>query len=490
MIIKIILKFLKIFIIIIAIYFLLSYILVIFQRIAYPFELEIHEGLMIDHCIRVLQNKTLYLEPNATFIPFVYPPLYFWVGAFFMKIFGVNFWAVRTISVLSSFLAGFLIFKIVKKETKNTFFAFISLSLFFASYKFTGAWFDIARVDTFLIVLIILSIYILKYYHQLLAVIFSALFLSAALFTKQTAIFFIFASIFYLYFTYKKSFFLFSLMIFSICLGSALILNYKTEGWFWYYVFFVPFKYSVSKRTIIGFFKTDLFHLSFMFIPVLSYYFWKIKKLKLCQLSLVDLSFFISFLVSFLNRSIIGVEKNSLIPLTAFLIISFGIAIEKLQNNFNNKNEFQKLFFKTIIYFLILFQFSLFLYNPKSRITSTQNYIMGEKFMKRLQSIKGDVFIPEYGFYSTKAGKKMNVHYGALLTSICWFKPQLFNKESLPKDLLEKIEEKQYTAIILESPSYTNPLNNVIKKHYFLKETIFGEDGIYPFPNYVYRPTK
>ncbi len=111
MVLKIILKFFKIIIIVIAIYFLLSYLSVISQRIAYPFQLEIYEGLIIDHCIRVIEGKTIYPEPNAEFIPLIYPPLYFWVNAFFMKTFGVNFWIARAISVFSSFLVGFLIFK-------------------------------------------------------------------------------------------------------------------------------------------------------------------------------------------------------------------------------------------------------------------------------------------------------------------------------------------------------------------------------------------
>ncbi len=262
----------------------------------------------------------------------------------------------------------------------------------------------------------------------------------------------------------KKRALLFSLITFSICLESVLILNYKTKGWFWYYVFWEPSKHSFLKGNIIDFFKIDLFRLSFMLTPLLTYYFWKIKKSKLCQLSLIDFSLIASLLASFTSRISIGAVKNSLIPFTIFLIISFGIALEKLKNNFYHKNEFQKLFFKAVIYFLILFQFSLFLYNPKSHITTAQNYIAGEKFMKTLRTVKGDVFIPEYGFYSTKAGKKMHATYGAILSAIYWFKPELFNKRELPKDLVKKIKNKQYAAIILESSDYNNPLMNLIKQ--------------------------
>ncbi len=484
---KIILKFLKISIIIVAVYFLLSYLFVVFKRIAHPFELELYEGIIMDHCIRVFQGKTLYPAPNAEFIPLIYPPLYFWVSAFFMKILGLNFSAARIVSVLSSFLVGFLIFKIVKNETKNNLLAFISSSLFFASYKFTCAWFDIARVDSLFIALIILSIYILKYYKGPVAVVSSGLLLSAAFFTKQFTVFFIFTCAIYLYFSNKKKFFLFFSTIFATCLGIILTLNFNTKGWFLYYIFYVPSKHSISKISIIDFLIIDLICLSFILIPTLIYHLRKRKKIY--QLSLMDFSLIASFFASFSARINIAAVRNSLIPLIVFSSISFGISINKLNPYFNSKTEIHKLFLKTAVYLSILFQFALFSYNPKFLIPSTQNYIAGKKFIKKIKSIEGNIFIPKHGFYSTKAGKRMNVHYYSLLDSIYWFKPELFNKKPLPKELLKKIKEKEYTAILLDSLSSNNPLNDIIKKHYFLKETIFEEEEEkYSFPNYIYYP--
>lgn len=50
-------------------------------RVLYPFELEWMEGATVEHVLRVMEGRPLYVEPSLEFVPFVYTPLYAWLGA-------------------------------------------------------------------------------------------------------------------------------------------------------------------------------------------------------------------------------------------------------------------------------------------------------------------------------------------------------------------------------------------------------------------------
>src|SRR5262245_19847897 len=68
--------------------FTAAYIGVAWLRMSYPYELEWMEGGSLDDVARVLAGQPLYTTPTLQFIPYAYPPLYFWIGAGFARVFG------------------------------------------------------------------------------------------------------------------------------------------------------------------------------------------------------------------------------------------------------------------------------------------------------------------------------------------------------------------------------------------------------------------
>lgn len=61
------------------------------SRMTYPLPLEWMEGGMVLHVRRVLTEKSLYIAPNTTFTPFLYPPLYYYVSAAVSSVLGLGF---------------------------------------------------------------------------------------------------------------------------------------------------------------------------------------------------------------------------------------------------------------------------------------------------------------------------------------------------------------------------------------------------------------
>ena len=85
-----------------AVWYIGSYLVVALLRIGYPFELEWMEGAVADHVLRILSGQPLYVRPSLDFVPFVYPPLYFYVSAGFAKLLGFSLLPLRLVSLLSS----------------------------------------------------------------------------------------------------------------------------------------------------------------------------------------------------------------------------------------------------------------------------------------------------------------------------------------------------------------------------------------------------
>ena len=124
------------------------YLILVFFRIQYPFELEWMEGGSVHQVIRILSGQKLYVSPSLEFVPFVYTPLYFYISASISRIIGAGFVPLRLVSFISSLGCFFIIFLFVKRETKSNFFGILAASLFSATFRRSGAFFDIARVDS------------------------------------------------------------------------------------------------------------------------------------------------------------------------------------------------------------------------------------------------------------------------------------------------------------------------------------------------------
>src|SRR5690606_5434809 len=69
------------------------------SRLAFPMDLEWIEGGQLLHAHRVMNGQELFTEPKWGFMPFSYPPGHAYLLAFLGKIFGLDFWLGRLVSL-------------------------------------------------------------------------------------------------------------------------------------------------------------------------------------------------------------------------------------------------------------------------------------------------------------------------------------------------------------------------------------------------------
>jgi len=96
-----------------AVYYIALFLYIAISRIAFPFHLTGWRAVL-SQANRVLMGQALYVEPSAAYVPLIYQPLYFYVTAAFIKLFGVGMFAPRLLSLLSSCGCMLIIFLITK----------------------------------------------------------------------------------------------------------------------------------------------------------------------------------------------------------------------------------------------------------------------------------------------------------------------------------------------------------------------------------------
>ena len=134
------------------------YLYVALHRIGYPYELEWLEGGAVEIVRRVAEGQAIYVQPSVHYVPYPYTPLYFWVSGALAHVTGVGFLPLRLVSLLSSLGCSAVLIRIVWRETGDLVAGILASGLFTATFAVSGAWFDIGRVDSFSLLLLLLAI--------------------------------------------------------------------------------------------------------------------------------------------------------------------------------------------------------------------------------------------------------------------------------------------------------------------------------------------
>src|SRR5947209_8481694 len=118
------------------------------RRLLYPYDLEWMEGGMLCHALRLVQGQPIYAEPSARFVSFAYTPLYPIVLRLLAPLAGVGYRPARAVSVAAFVLALAVAYAFVRRAGGSRATALGTAALPAAAFAPTGAWYDLARVDS------------------------------------------------------------------------------------------------------------------------------------------------------------------------------------------------------------------------------------------------------------------------------------------------------------------------------------------------------
>src|ERR687895_494309 len=471
-----------------AISYILTYIIIAVLRLQYPYELGWMEGCMVGHVLRVLSWQKLYVQPSLEFVPFIYPPLFVYLSAMVSMVTGVGFEPLRLVSFVSSLGTFLLIFLIVKRETGNKFAALLSTGLFAATFRISGAWFDIGRVDSLAMSLLLLGTYVLRFYRPPLAYVTAGLILSLSFLTKQSALAIIIPLVLYCVLQNRRQS-PFYIATIAIALGvSTLILDRLHDGWYSYYIFELPWQHDLLEGKYLNFWQADLLKLLPIAVTMAIFY-------PVCQFSgsSKDRALFYTLFAagmlggSWFSRLHSGGWDNVLIPGYAAIAILFGLSFHSLLRFFQSESVEKRLMIEAFVILAAVIQLATLIYNPVEQVPTQKDLDAGDEFMSILRQIEGDVLVTHHGFLPQLADKNSYAHWAAVVDILRGDK-ETPEARIMFNDLQKAIEEKRFGAIILNSENF--PARSVaFKKYYEKQRPIFSKKSVFwPVTGFQTRP--
>lgn len=461
----------------VAVFYLATYLGLALLRLSYPFELEWMEGGSVDHVRRILAGRKLYVAPSIDFVPYIYTPLYFYLSALVSLATGVGFLPLRLVSLLSSLGCFAVIFLLVRRETASPFAGLLAAGLFAASFRLSGAWFDIARVDSLFLFFFLLALYALRSGGSAAAYALGAVLISLCFLTKQLALLMAAPVVVYCLLTSaRRSLLLIGLAALLIG-GSTLLLDRLHDGWYAYYVLQLPRQHPIVRHMFLDFWTRDL-----------------LSRLHIASaLSLIFLvgefsgprkdkgAFYLAALLGMLAAAWssrlhqLGVE-NVLMPAHAALAILFGLgahsALDSLRRNRRLARETARSY-EILIYAACIVQFAVLFYPPARQLPTRQDLDAGRRFINLLAQVEGEVYLPYHGYLPTLAGKRAYAHRAAVHDIMRGAHSPI--REKLSREIQEVIRSERFRAIILDTPENWDGL-----AYYRLTpDPIFSSDAVF-----------
>jgi hypothetical protein len=482
-----VLPILRYLLLIIALAYFMVYLWIAYNRIRFPFELSWIEGGMVDQVQRITSGKPVYVAPSINFVPFLYTPLYFYISALVSSLFGGGLFPLRMVSFTASLASLAAILMIVRDETKNWWAALLSVSLFTATYRLSGSWLDVARVDSLFLAFWLWLIFLIRTKKTYLNGLFASILTACAFLTKQTAIFAclpIIAYLFRWYWKYALTILTVAMMIIGI---TTLVMNQASNGWYTYYVFrlLLQQKEWLPLKTII---ITTIYYYGRLLLAILiGGYFMVIRSKKDQYLFFLWLSILISAMATtFMTGIKVGADVNAYIPIYAIISILFGLGLNELLKRKNQLPTSPLKSLEVVILFACFSQFFSLHSNPHYLVPTDSDLRAWNGLVKLISEVDGEVYIPDHGYISSLAGKNSYAHTSAIW-DVVRRNNQSLGKELLMESLNYSIRHQYFDMIILD-PVW-NFCCREIDEYYVKEGEIFKDTmitGWTHIPTYIY----
>jgi len=302
-----------------------------YLRLTHHYELTAAEGINLGFAKLLSQNKPIYsnIHDEPKYNINSYPPIFTVFMTFLFPFAGKTLFTGRIISLISSFLVGFIIFKILTKKTNNKLigytFALASFSIHYVFFwalssrpdflallcSFTGIFYFLLFLEKFK-----------KYKKKNSYYYLSILFFVLAFYTKQDFIAAPIATFLFLFVKHRKLSYRFLLHMIVAGLIPFLIINLLTN---WQFLFHV-FVYNV-----ISFWEFPTYFVYGFITTSLVFFVFSLNFLLNKPLSLFSFYFLISLLIMFLHLPRAGIGSNIFLELFAIIIVLTGLTVSNLK---------------------------------------------------------------------------------------------------------------------------------------------------------------
>lgn len=386
------------------------YVVVALLRMSYPFELEWIEGGSLTMAQRVLDGLPLYTPPSLAYVPFNYPPLYYWLGAGLMQWMGEGFVALRLLSFTASLGSAALLYVLVRRMTQRPAAAWLAAGTFLATFRLSGAWLDIARTDSLHLMLVLAGVVVLhcKSHPARCGVAAGLLFVLAFL-AKQSAAVVAGPVLVWLILRDRPLGLWFAGTLALAGAGAVIALDQSSGGWFRYYVFELAGRYSLDPFLAGRFWQEDL-----------------LKPLGLCVLggavallvpAVHDPRRGLAFaciggllLASWSVRAYPATYENVLMPACVAAAWMLALGWDAAMQRADGAGRALRGRLAWLATAAVVMQFVLLAYDPLRQLPAAGDHAAGRALLENIAKVQGPVLVPCHNYLTARAGKADHFH--------------------------------------------------------------------------------
>lgn len=421
-----------------ALWYLGSYLVVALARIAYPYDLEWMEGGVLEHVARVLGGQPIYVPPSLDFTPYIYAPLYYYVAALFAKLFGLRLLALRMVSLIASLGVLLLIAALTYRQTRSRLAALVSAGLFAAMFDRAGACFDLARVDSLALFFTFLAIWMLLTNQR--RDVAAGVLLTAAFFTKQSMLLVALPVAVARAWSLRGPRRLWCVITFvALAAAGTIALHLRTQGWSTYYLFSLPASHAWTTAYWIRYWSDDL--LKVLPIAMIALVFRYARAPVVAAPSPVEtVAVLGSFLESWLSRLHGYGAANVLMPVYACLAWQTGIALGSLRRSVAASKT------QRLAGGACLVQLAILWFPAWRQVPTAEDRAAGGALVARIAAIHGPVLIPCHPHLARLAGKATYAHQMAVVDVLRGQPRSVANV--LTGDISRRMRAREFAAVI------------------------------------------
>jgi hypothetical protein len=404
-------------------------------RVAYPYDLEWMEGGMLHHALRIRLGQGIYVPPSADFIPYLYTPLYPTLLALFGGPAGPSYLLGRAVSIAGLVgIAGtaFATLLVVPQRPRGPALAgaALALGLFAACYPFVEGWYDLVRADTLFLFMVTAGIAGLPHWarsdgglvgHGKVAA--GAALMALAFFCKQTGVLYVaFGGVIVMLANWRRAP-TYIVMTGALGLGGSWALSQVTRGWFWIYVSEVHRAHDFNMPRFYASFRHILWHFphaSAVIAAVLvlvAITAWRRGLPPAARPFLLWTSAYaVSTVVGAVGWATEFAHFNAYMPALLHGALAAGAAVpaahacaRALWGPRRGAGAFATVFAIAAAVPLAASS-ALARWQPRSFIPTDADVAAGDRLIRRIRAIDGDVWIPSHPWYAALAGKTPHVH--------------------------------------------------------------------------------
>lgn len=377
------------------------------RRALSPYQLEWLEGGAVEHVRRILQGRQLYPAPGIDFVAYPYPPLYFLLSSLVAMVTGVGYLPLRLVSVAASLASMGLLGAIVRREGGARWCGLVAAGLFAAGFRFTGGFYDLARVDALLVALLLGCLSAATRARTVRGYALAGLLLALACLTKQSAaIVGLPMAAVLLRRDHRQGLAFLAGAVIPAGAG-GLVLQATSGGWFGRTVVGVLAGHGVDPTWWSGFWTHDLWPHVWPAAPLAAMALWWIARRDPGgSWSLYAATAGGLVAASFVSRLHSASSENVLIPVMAAVALTSGLLLTRLPE----RPAWQQLAAGA----LCLAQFGLLAYQPGRQLPPASQTATARRLQAVLRSLPGEVLVVSHPWDVTLAGKGDHAHAGAV----------------------------------------------------------------------------